>query len=108
MTGSENGAYRPSDGEQPIGPDSSSEEQTPEEVMADALEPLFDPYRFTEQGREQTSVAEGFPLVQGKCPACGSTSLFLGAGGHVTCARLDCSDPCAADALLSATAREQT
>lgn len=38
--------------------------------------------------------------VQGRCPACGAASLFLGEGGHVTCARIECSDPCAADQLL--------
>ena len=38
--------------------------------------------------------------VQGRCPACRSTSLFLGDGGHVTCSRLDCPGPCAADELL--------
>lgn len=46
------------------------------------------------------AVADGFPSVAGHCPSCRSTSLFLGSGGHVTCARLDCSDPCAADRLL--------
>ncbi|WP_411096001.1 hypothetical protein [Streptomyces sp. 020-2-3H-GM] len=40
------------------------------------------------------------PDVQGRCPACGAASLFLGEGGHVTCARLDCPDPSAADDLL--------
>lgn len=38
--------------------------------------------------------------VQGRCPACRGASLFLGEGGHVTCARLDCPNPCAADQLL--------
>lgn len=38
--------------------------------------------------------------VQGRCPACGWTSLFLGDGGHVTCSRLECPNPCAADQLL--------
>ncbi|MFE0699143.1 hypothetical protein [Streptomyces sp. NPDC058872] len=40
------------------------------------------------------------PTVQGRCPACHATSLFLGTGGHVTCARIDCPNPCAADDLL--------
>ncbi|MFL3869271.1 hypothetical protein LT966_21970 [Streptomyces griseobrunneus] len=40
------------------------------------------------------------PDVQGRCPACSAASLFLGEGGHVTCARIECSDPCAADQLL--------
>src|SRR5690606_20281477 len=38
--------------------------------------------------------------VQGRCPACGGDSLFLGEGGHVTCSRLDCPNPCAADDML--------
>jgi hypothetical protein len=38
--------------------------------------------------------------VQGRCPACSGSSLFLGDGGHVTCSRSDCPDPCAADDLL--------
>lgn len=39
--------------------------------------------------------------VAGTCPACGSRSLFLGSGGHVTCSWVDCSAPCAADSLLN-------
>lgn len=38
--------------------------------------------------------------VQGRCPACGWTTLFLGDGGHVTCSRLECPNPSAADDLL--------
>jgi hypothetical protein len=41
-------------------------------------------------------VADGFPKVQGRCPACGLSSLFLGSGGYVTCGNLPCPDPCAA------------
>lgn len=40
------------------------------------------------------------PTVQGRCPACSRTTLILGAGGHVTCSHLDCTDPCAADEVL--------
>ncbi|MGQ4353145.1 hypothetical protein [Streptomyces drozdowiczii] len=40
------------------------------------------------------------PDVQGRCPACGAASLFLGEGGHVTCARIDCPAPDTADMLL--------
>jgi len=39
--------------------------------------------------------------VAGYCPACGGESLFLGNGGHATCSRLDCLDPCAADKILA-------
>lgn len=44
--------------------------------------------------------AAAHPIVRGRCPACRGESLFLGSGGHVTCARLDCPDPCAADKQL--------
>ncbi|MFK0222182.1 hypothetical protein ACIQWN_28830 [Streptomyces vinaceus] len=44
------------------------------------------------------------PDVAGRCPACRAASLFLGSGGHVTCARLDCPNPTAADDLLHAPA----
>lgn len=40
------------------------------------------------------------PVVKGKCPTCGLASLFLGEGGYVTCASLECRNPCAADGLL--------
>ncbi|MFJ5785378.1 DUF6085 family protein [Streptomyces hydrogenans] len=40
------------------------------------------------------------PTVQGYCPTCRGNSLLLGVGGHVTCARIDCPNPCAADDLL--------
>jgi hypothetical protein len=38
--------------------------------------------------------------VQGRCPACGGNSLFLGEGGYVTCPRIDCPEPDAASTLL--------
>ncbi|MGV9579751.1 DUF6085 family protein [Streptomyces sp. NPDC003509] len=41
-----------------------------------------------------------FPDVQGRCPACGNTRLFLGAGGYVTCPRIGCPEPDAASTLL--------
>lgn len=50
--------------------------------------------------RDYTVATTTGPAVQGRCPACRRTSLFLGNGGHVTCARLDCPSPCAADDLL--------
>lgn len=53
-----------------------------------------------------TTIAEpkpfphGFPRVQGRCPACKRTALFLGDGGYVTCGNLQCTDPCAANDML--------
>lgn len=44
--------------------------------------------------------AERLPKVAGRCPmGCGAT-LFVGAGGHVTCSLLGCPRPTAADELL--------
>lgn len=42
------------------------------------------------------------PVVTGHCPACGRSSLYVGAGGYVTCAQADCPEPDAASALLAA------
>lgn len=51
-----------------------------------------------------------FPDIQGHCPACGWTTLFLGDGGYPTCSRIDCPEPDAATKLLDrdprTTARE--
>ncbi|MEU8642296.1 hypothetical protein AB0C91_10300 [Streptomyces sp. NPDC048674] len=41
-----------------------------------------------------------YQTVAGRCPACRWESLFLGNGGHVTCARDECPNPCAADQML--------
>lgn len=42
-----------------------------------------------------------FPKVSGRCPACGSSSLFVASGDHVTCGYIPCPDPClVADFLL--------
>ena len=38
--------------------------------------------------------------VQGRCPACGSERLFLGAGGYVTCLWIECPDPTAPSKAL--------
>lgn len=40
------------------------------------------------------------PEIAGRCPACKGAALFVGVGGHVTCARLDCPSPTAADDAL--------
>ena len=45
--------------------------------------------------------------VQGRCPACRGTGLFLGSGGHVTCPRVDCPNPTAADDLLHQRAHDR-
>lgn len=38
--------------------------------------------------------------VKGYCPACGHQSLFVGAGGHITCSSLECPNPSAVDTIL--------
>lgn len=43
---------------------------------------------------------DAYPDVQGYCPACHGQSLFLGADGYVTCARLECPEPDAATRVL--------
>ncbi|MEU1800840.1 hypothetical protein [Streptomyces sp. NPDC019937] len=46
------------------------------------------------------TLAAGMPLVQGRCPACGTAGLFLGSGGYVTCSSPDCQEPDAASTVL--------
>lgn len=38
--------------------------------------------------------------VQGKCPWCGRSSLFLGAGDYITCSTAECSNPTGVTDLL--------
>jgi hypothetical protein len=47
------------------------------------------------------------PRVRGRCPSCGSESLFLGAQGYVTCGVIGCKDPGAVHDSLSKPEREQ-
>jgi hypothetical protein len=49
----------------------------------------------------------GHPAVRGRCPACNWESLFLGKGGYVTCANLDCPNPIAVSELLEAIMKAQ-
>jgi hypothetical protein len=39
--------------------------------------------------------------VQGRCPACGGSSLMLADGGYITCRRLDCPQPDAASEVIA-------
>lgn len=50
------------------------------------------------------AVPDPFPDVQGHCPACHRR--FLGSGGYVTCARIDCPDPEAATRVLELTVEQ--
>lgn len=53
-----------------------------------------------DQPASTAPLAAGLPLVQGRCPACGTKGLFLGDGGYITCSLIDCPNPSAADDLL--------
>jgi ribosomal protein S27E len=40
-------------------------------------------------------------FIAGRCPACNAYgTLFVGAGGHITCSLLDCPAPSTVDVLL--------
>jgi hypothetical protein len=41
-----------------------------------------------------------YPQIQGHCPACGGTSLFVAEGGYITCSRIDCAEPDAVASIL--------
>lgn len=55
----------------------------------------------TERDRSAFGGVSRWPKVQGRCPACGRDSLFLGSGGYVTCSIIGCSKPDAATDVLS-------
>lgn len=50
--------------------------------------------------RDHGGAGQPNPWVQGHCPACGRTALFVGAGGYITCSHTDCPQPDAASTLL--------
>lgn len=52
-------------------------------------------------------LAARLPLVQGRCPACGTAGLFLGDGGYVTCSVRECPEPDAASTTLERQAAVQ-
>lgn len=55
----------------------------------------------THQPASTAPLAAGLPLVQGRCPACGTKGLFLGDGGYVTCSLIDCPQPDAATEVIA-------
>ena len=55
---------------------------------------------------ERYAAESPWPLVKGRCPACGLASLFLGEGGYVTCSVLECREPDAAATLLERDVRD--
>jgi hypothetical protein len=46
--------------------------------------------------------------ISTRCPTCGSQSLFVGSGGHLTCALLTCRNPSVSDAIERYKAIEMT
>ena len=55
----------------------------------------------------QQALTGRFPLVKGRCPACGlNNTLFLAEGGWVTCSWLKCPDPSSASDALRANVPE--
>lgn len=38
-------------------------------------------------------MAEDQPRIYDRCPSCGERALFIGAGGWLTCSRLQCDEP---------------
>lgn len=51
----------------------------------------------------QHGVGAGMVRVEGSCPECGVRSLFVAVGQYVTCANLNCDDPCAPSRALGVT-----
>lgn len=47
-----------------------------------------------------TETPTGDRSIAGHCPSCGRETLTRANGGHVTCTRLECPEPTAADDLL--------
>lgn len=48
------------------------------------------------------------PRIVDRCPACGSRSLFIGAGGFLTCSVITCANPATGDAIESLRAELST
>lgn len=57
---------------------------------------------------ERYASQQGNPAVRGRCPACGSETLFLGNSGYVTCSVIGCVAPGAAAELLDRDHRLKT
>lgn len=41
-----------------------------------------------------------FPDIQGRCPACNGSTLFLADGGYITCSWIECPNPDAASQII--------
>ncbi|MET9879772.1 hypothetical protein ABZZ36_34935 [Actinacidiphila glaucinigra] len=68
--------------------------------LAEKMVRVLCPAQVWEAANSDSRGGTAFQRVQGRCPACGRNSLFLGDGGYVTCSRTLCSEPDAASTLL--------
>lgn len=74
--------------------------QTPASAPVPAQDTPGGPGRQPDAPEPPQTAPDGFPDVQGRCPACGGSSLFVGSGGYITCRRIECPEPDAAATLL--------
>lgn len=44
-----------------------------------------------------------YPAVQGRCPSCGASTVFVAEGGYLTCSLSTCSNPLAPSEALGIT-----
>jgi hypothetical protein len=75
-------------------------DQTPASAPVTAQDTPGGPGRQPDAPETAQTAPGGFPDVQGRCPACGGASLFVGSGGYITCRRIECPEPDAATTLL--------
>jgi hypothetical protein len=75
-------------------------DQTPASAPVPAQDTPGGPGRQPDAPQPPQTAPGGFPDVQGRCPACGGSSLFVGSGGYITCSRIECPEPDAATTLL--------
>jgi hypothetical protein len=82
-------------------------DQTPASAPVPARDAPGGPGRQPDAPEAPQTAPDGFPDIQGRCPACGGSSLFVGSGGYITCRRIDCPEPDAATKLLHGDAQDQ-
>ncbi|MCX4809027.1 DUF6085 family protein [Streptomyces sp. NBC_01239] len=63
---------------------------------------------FVDMADQAARAAERMRTMQGRCPACRWTTLFLGDGGHVTCSRSECPRPDLVNELIGEIADART
>lgn len=48
---------------------------------------------------ENAKMSEQAPRIVDRCPTCGAQSLFVGAGGYLTCSVIDCKAPAVGEVM---------